>query len=382
MKKFLTLILISTTLGCHHPNTLETNTKLLLDEFEWQLQKDLQDDGLNGSFSMAIVKGNQIIRSKAFGTVDLEALQADTNSIYRIGSISKSFTAFLMMTQVQKGILSLDDPVEKYLPEVREIEGYSDSTIFTFRQLASHTSGLAHLPKGRFVQCRVSVWDSLLLTILPKAYFIAQPDEKYAYSNIGFGILGLAISRAANKPFIELMRTEVFEPLNMKNTFYVIPENKMHHWAHGRSGGPIGGYDDERPKRELSGMTWGVPSGGIWSTANDLAKFVICNTGYSEILNLNNLSLMQTSQTPKGDWQKNYGLGLSIYQDSIIHTIGHQGGNPGYRANLLFEKESEYGVVLLRNYNWGITDLNLRSTLLLRRLKQLENEKNITNAKK
>ncbi len=373
MYKLITLISLLSLMSCNNPNTSNPEINSLLDEFEWQLQKDLKDDGLNGSISMAIVKGNQLIRSKGFGIADLNEFPADTNSIYRIGSISKSFTAFLLMTQVQKGIISLDEPIEKYLPEVKGIKGYSDSTKFTFRQLASHTSGLAHLPEMRFVQCKVASWDSLLLTVLPKTHFISKPDEKYAYSNIGFGVLGKAISRAANKPFIELMESEVFEPLNMQSTFYVIPEEKMQHWAHGRHGGPIGGYDDERPRRELSGMTWGVPNGGIWSTANDLAKFMMANMGHADILNSDNLALMQTSQTPTSDWEKNYGLGFSIYQDSLIHTICHQGGTPGYRANLIFDKESEYGIILLRNYHWGITDLYLRSTLLLRRLREEQN---------
>jgi CubicO group peptidase (beta-lactamase class C family) len=219
----------------------------------------------------------------------------------------------------------------------------------------------------------VDEWESILLDCLPVTDFISNPGEKYSYSNIGFGILGLAVSRASNKSFIELMQTKIFEPLDMKSTFYVIPENRMQHWAHGRSGGPLGGYDDERPKKELAGRSWAVPNGGIWSTANDLAKFMICNMGYSQILIGDDLALMHTTQTPEGSWDENYGLGFTIYQDSLIHTIGHQGGTPGYRANLLFEKESKYGVVLLRNYNWGVTDLNLRSTLLLRRLKEVYN---------
>ena len=97
--------------------------------------------------------------------------------------------------------------------------------------------------------------------------------------------------------------------------------------------------------------------------------------GYSEILNEDNLALMQTTQTPEGKWHENYGLGFTIYQDSIITTIGHQGETPGYRANFLFDKESQYGVILLRNYSRGITDLNLKSTILLRKLRKLSSKR-------
>ena len=353
--------------SCNKPPALEET--FLLDEFEWQLEKDLRDDDLNGSMAMTIVKGNKVLRSKAFGMADLNNTPADTNNIYRVGSVSKSFTAFLMMLLVQDEIITLDEPVEKYVPEVRNITGYSDSTKFTFRELASHTAGLASIPKTRYIHGSVDEWESILLKVMPAVYFIDQPGKRYAYSNVAFAILGLALSRASQQPFVTLMEQKVFLPLGMKNTFYEIPENKMKHLAAGRSGGPMGGYDDERPRKEIVGRSFAVPNGGIWSTANDLARFMRCIMGYESLLNKENLTIMLSTQTPPGRWSENYSLGFSIYEDDVIHTIGHQGGTPGYRANFLFEQETEYGVILLRNYNWGVTDLNLRSTLLLRQLK-------------
>ena len=372
MNKILFLLLSISLLGCSTPEQSVSPEQAILNEFERQLQKDLDDDNLNGSFSMAIVKGDELVRSTALGLADLDMVPADTNSLYRVGSVSKSFTAFLMMTQVQKGLISLDEPVEKYLPEVKQIQGYTDSPPFTFRQLASHTSGLAHLPKARYKHGSVAEWEDLLLEFIPKTHMVNKPGQKYLYSNIGFGILGLALSRAANTPFIELMQQEVFTPLGMSNTFYEIPESKISQLAKGRAGGPMGGYDDARPQREIVGRGWSVPNGGIWSTASDLARFMHCNLGYCSILRPENLALMQTIQTPAGGWQQVYGLGFTIYQDSTLHTIGHEGGTPGYRANFLFDKNSEYGVILLRNYNWGITNLNLRSTVLLRKLNRAQ----------
>ncbi len=371
----LTITLLAIFFGCNMPKSSDTAVDVILDEFEMQIEKELRDDNLNGGMSMVIVRGDKVIRSKAFGTSDLATLQADTSGIYRIGSISKSFTAFLMMRLLEKDLIFLDDPVEKFVPEVKLILGYSDSTKFTFRQLASHTSGLAHLPRMVYRHGSVDEWESILFDCLPLTNFEAKPGERYLYSNIGYGILGMALSRAANKPFIELMNDEVFVPLHLQNTFYTIPENRMVNWVHGRSGGPMGGYDDERPKKELEGRSWAVPNGGIWSTANDLARFMICSMGYTDLLSHENLTVMQSKQTPDGGWEENYGLGFNIYKDSLLHTIGHQGGTPGYRANLLFEKKSEYGIILLRNYNWGTTDLNLRSTILLRKLKEVKETK-------
>ena len=319
---------------------------------------------------MTIVKGNKIIRSKAFGTADLHNLKADTGTIFRIGSVTKSFTAFLMMQLVQDGIIKLDDPIEKYLPEIRELVGYSDSTKISFAQVASHTSGLHSGPNlGKAANATVDEWESLLLECIPTTSFGSKPGQRYSYSNIGYAILGLAISRAAGKPFIELIHTRIFQPLNMKNSFFLVPDNRQIDLAQGRWGGPMGEIDDLRPKADHTNIGWSVANGGIFSTTNDLAKFMFSIMGYSDLLNDQNLEMMQTTHTPKGKWHENYGFGFTLYHDSIISTIGHQGGNPGYRANFLFEKETRYGVILLRNYSWGITDLNLRSTILLRDLK-------------
>jgi CubicO group peptidase (beta-lactamase class C family) len=158
----------------------------------------------------------------------------------------------------------------------------------------------------------------------------------------------------------------------MENSFFLVPDERQNDLAQGRWGGPMGEVDDLRPKEDHTNIGWSVPNGGIFSTTSDLAKFMFCNMGLSDILNDTNLKSMQTTQTPPGKWYENYGYGFSLYEDSLISTIGHQGGNPGYRANFLFEKESGYGVILLRNYSWGITDLNLRSTILLRELKEFE----------
>lgn len=348
--------------------------KSIVSEFENQLKKDLKDDNINGSISSAIVKDNKIIWSEAHGTFDNDnKISADTTTIYRTGSISKSFTAFLMMQLIQEEIIELDEPIEKYLPEIREMNGYSDSTKITFRQLASHTSGLIREPKlENAASGPIEEWEDKILLSIPKTSFQSKPGKQYSYSNIGFGILGLAISRAAKNPFIELVKDKIFKPLNMKSSFFIVPKDRLANLATGMGGGPQGNLDKEKPKKEHVGRGYKVPNGAIYSTPNDLAKFMIANMGYSEMLNKDNLELMQTTKTPEGEWWKNYGLGFSLYQDSTISTVGHGGAVSGYTANFIFEKESRYGVILMRNYNWGATNLNLRSLILLRKLKEVD----------
>lgn len=343
----------------------------VINEFDHQLQKDLSDDNIDGSISAAIVKGNQIIWSKAYGPSDKDRkIAANSKTIYRIGSISKSFTAFLMMQFVQDGTIALNDPIEKFLPEIRQLDGYSDSTKITFKQLASHKSGLVREPSLKdSAEGPIEEWKDKVLLSIPHTSFKSKPGERYSYSNIGYGILGLALSRAAKKPFIELVKDNIFTPFNMNNSYFIVPDSKADSLAKGMNGGSLGPLDDIKPLKEHLGRGYKVPNGGIYSTPNDLAKFMIHNMGYTEILSKENLALMQSPKNSDNEIT-NYGLGFVLYEDDNITTVGHGGSVSGYTAMFKFEKESQYGVILMRNYNWGITHLDLRSMTLLRKLKE------------
>jgi len=377
MKNLIFAIILFSLCGCGNSSLDQSadneSLESLIREFEIQLAKDVVDDSINGSISAAIVYENEIIWSKAFGVSNIDNnTMADTNTIYRTGSISKSFTAFLMMQLEQDGLINLDDPVEEYLIEIKDLIGYSESTKITFRQLASHTSGLMREPiLENAAEGIIAEWENKILESIPETSLIYKPGEGYSYSNIGVGILGLALSRAANVSFIELVEDKIFKPLNMKNSFFIVPNEKMKYLAKGIGGGPLGELNLEMPEKEHAGRGYKVPNGGIYSTPNDLGRFMISNMGYSKLLNQKKLNEMQTNQTPnEGFWK--YGLGFSLYQDSSISTIGHGGSVWGYTANFEFDNESKYGVILMRNYDWGITNLDLRSKILLRRLKTVQ----------
>ena len=375
MSKTLITILIIVLAGYYIPSNAQfkkgNDLKTIVDEFRNKIKKDVEDDNVKGSISAAIVKGDKIIWSGACGLSDINnKTKADSTTIYRIGSISKSFTAFLMMQLVEEGTIKLNDPIEKYFPEIKELIGYSNSTRITFQHLASHTSGLIREPKlENAASGPIEDWEIKILQSIPKTSFKSKPGEEFSYSNIGFGILGLAISRAANKSFIELVKEKIFKPLNMTNSFFIVPENRMADLAKGMSIYSIGEIDTQS-KLEHLGRGYKVPNGGIYSTPNDLAKFIASNMGYIEILRKDHLATMQSKQTP----YVNYGLGFFLYQDSTISTVGHGGGVAGYTCRLLFEKESQYGVILMRNYNRGNTNLYASSVALIRKLKAMDSK--------
>src|ERR1700761_5439687 len=126
---------------------LNEKESLVINKFGDQLKKDVEIDNIKGSISAAVIKNNKIIWSNAYGYANRDKkILADTNTIYRIGSITKTFTATLLMLLVEDKKINLDDLAEKYVPEVKDLQGYSDKTKFTIRQLASHTSGLKREP--------------------------------------------------------------------------------------------------------------------------------------------------------------------------------------------------------------------------------------------
>jgi CubicO group peptidase (beta-lactamase class C family) len=350
---------------------------LIIDEFENQLKKDVGDDNINGSVSASVIKKNKIVWSNAFGYSDInENTLSDSNTIYRTGSITKPFTAFLMMKLVQDGVIELGHPVDVYFPEIRELEGYSDATRITFHQLASHTSGLIREPELEKADSGpIEGWENKVIQSIPKTSFENKPGDKFSYSNIGYGILGLALSRSANEPFTKMIEEKIFKPLNMENSFFIVPEHKLKNLSQGISGGPFGDgeLDMETPKNEHQGRGYKVPNGGIYSTPTDLGKFLMSNMGNTNILEKKYLEIMHTNQTPEKTFHS-YGLGFGLYQDNAIAIVEHSGAVRGYSAYFGFEKNYGYGVVLMRNYNWGTTDFNLDPKILLRKL--IEYEKN------
>jgi len=352
-----------------------TEFEAVISRFEAKLANDVKEDA-KGSISAAVVIGNKIVWEKGFGWADVQnTIPADERTVYRTGSISKSFTAVLMVQLSSRNIIKLDDPVERYFPEIQELADTLGVTApITFRQLASHTAGLIREPRLRNAASGpIEIWEEKILESIPRTYFQNFPGEKYSYSNIGFGILGLAVSRAAGKSFMKLVSEYIFKPLRMEDSFFIIPEEKEDRIAAGYQVRKDGTIDAEFPALEHRGRGYKVPNGGIYSTAGDLARFVSAMTGTSaaQILSAKQREEMMTIQTPESD-KKGYGLGFSItINDDTIKMVGHGGSVAGYNAHMVFNPESKTGVILLRNYNRGKTNLGRTAQELLRELVML-----------
>ncbi|MFC1728841.1 serine hydrolase [candidate division KSB1 bacterium] len=342
-----------------------------ISRFAAQIAHDVAVDS-TGSISAAVVVGNDVVWEQGFGWADVEnRIPADAHTIYRTGSISKSFTAVLMMQMIERGYFALDDAVEDHFADFQNlIDKPEGAGKITFRQMASHTAGLIREPRLEGAASGpISGWEEKIIESIPHTAYQSLPGERYSYSNIGFGILGLATSRIAGESFMDLVTEHIFEPLGMESSFFIVTPELLPHLSMGYQRSRDGSISAEMPALEHAGRGYKVPNGGIYSTVGDLAKFVAAMTGASpeKIFTEETRMEMLKRQTPEGGGGYGLGFSVSIDEDGFI-TRGHGGSVAGYNANMVFDPESQIGVTILRNYSGGATNLGRASRALLKEL--------------
>ena len=333
-----------------------------LTAFSRQLRADVAADDVGGIVAGVMVDGD-LVWAQAFGWADRDArTPMSTASISRTGSISKSVTAVLMMRLLDEGVIGLDEPVERYLPAFASVKDRRvDAQPVTFRHLASHTAGLIREPQWPdAVVGPIELWDKRIVESLPLTAYDTVPGARYQYSNIGFGTLGLALAKAAGRPFMEMVRTEVLEPLGMTGSEFVVAGAKLEaRLAAGYVIGQDGSIDGGQPAREHAGRGYKVPNGGVYSTVADLGRFMGAMSGVPGLRILSEESRQEalSIQTPENP-NRGYGLGFSVQIDEQGRKIASHGGSvAGYTAHMAFDPKARIGVVLLRNYGRGSTNL-------------------------
>ena len=345
-----------------------------LTAFSRQLRVDVAADDVGGIVAGVMVDGD-LVWAQAFGWADRDArTPMSTASISRTGSISKSVTAVLMMRLLDEGVIGLDEPVERYLPAFASIKDRRvDAQPVTFRHLASHTAGLIREPQWPdAVVGPIELWDKRIVESLPLTAYDTVPGARYQYSNIGFGTLGLALAKAAGRPFMEMVRTEVLEPLGMTGSEFVVAGAKREaRLAAGYVIGQDGSIDGGQPAREHAGRGYKVPNGGVYSTVADLGRFMGAMSGVPGLRILSEESRQEalSIQTPENP-NRGYGLGFSVQIDEQGRKIASHGGAvAGYTAHMAFDPEARIGVVLLRNYGRGSTNLGTATQGLVAQLR-------------
>ena len=325
-----------------------------------QLQADVAADNV-GSITAAVVIGDSIVWSEGFGWADRDKrIPAGANTLYRIGSISKTFTAVVLAQLVDRRVLALDDPVERFLPEIRGLTNpRPGAKPITFRQLASHTAGIIREPRLQGAASGpIAEWESKILASIPATSFDTVPGARYAYSNIGYGILGLALSRAARAPFMTLVEDGIFRPLGMTHSTFIVADSVRPSLSVGYANGSNGSINADGPAAEHAGRGYKVPNGGVYASVTDMARFTAALTGAGKpVMSDSTRRAMLTKQTPE-QGGSGYGLGLQLASpNGGVLVASHGGSVAGYTSSFAFDPVSKIGVILLRNYGQGRTRL-------------------------
>lgn len=295
------------------------------------LQPFVDQQSLAGAVILVANK-EKVLTVEAVGFADIENKKAmSTDAIFWIASQSKPITAAALMVLVDEGKVKLDDPVEKYLPEFKDIQlnGKKPETTMIVRQLLSHTSGMPFKsPQEQPTLDTLTVKESALS--YTKTPLVSEPGTKYLYSNAGINTAGRIIEVVSGMTYEEFLDKKLFVPLGMKDTTFWPNEAQVKRLAKV--------YKPNAAKNGLEASTivqlkypltdrkrQPMPGGGLFSTANDVARFcqMVMNGGTldgKKVLSESAVKEMTKRQTPM-TMKENYGLGWSVGVD----TFGHGG---------------------------------------------------------
>jgi D-alanyl-D-alanine carboxypeptidase len=280
---------------------------------------------------------------RTYGFADLASRQAVTpETLFEIGSIGKTFTAVAILQLVDEGRLDLEAPVDRYLPWF-VVPQQAGRPPITIAHLLSHTAGLVAGIDGT-PEAAFQVWS---LRDLPT---FSAPGERFHYSNVGYKALGLVLEAVEGRPYREVIRARILDPLGMSATEPAITHDIRTRLAVG--------YEylhDDRigyPGAPLAPATWletETADGSIASTAADMCAFVRLLLREGDGLLSESAFAEMTAGNPSEGETAFYGYGLVIRELEGRRLIGHGGGMVGYLAGMQADPEAGLGVIVLQN---------------------------------
>lgn len=296
------------------------------------------------SASVAVARGGEIVFARAYGVTDLVSRRpATTATRYRIGSVSKQFTATAILLLADRGKLSLDDPVARWIPEI-------GSQTATVRQALTHTGGFAEFWPTDYLLPTLK--RSTTAVEVARRWGAAPPNfapgTKWSYSNTGYNALGLIVERAAGLPLDEFLKRNVFMPLGMRSAIDV----------DGRSPG-IGdalGYErtaDGPPRiAQQPARGWTFAAGDLAMTAEDLALWDL-NLVQNRLLSPATAIAQQAEQKLVDGSATGYGFGVFLGAANGHRLVSHNGILPGFLSENRVYPDDAAAIVVLVNGSYG-----------------------------
>lgn len=317
------------------------------EEFKASIQERVHQ-GYTPSISVGIIDSSGTHFYNYGITKNVDGKKVDESTIYEIGSISKVFTSLLLAEMVAEGKMSLDDPIEKYLPNV-QVPDYQGVKI-TLKHLATHNSGLPRLPGnlnlGEDPENPYAHYDEkMLLDFLEKYKLSNKPGTKHEYSNLGAGLLGYILTKENEMSLEDLFYQKIGKRIFADNTKITLTNEQKEQLALGHAGGDI------VPNWDFQDALAG--GGAFKSNVSEMLSFLFLQLNLDE----NEITpATELTQELQAHIDTKMGLGWHFYKENIRW---HNGGTGGYKSFCGIDLEKNRGVVILTNSTYSVDDLGL-----------------------
>ncbi len=353
MKRFLNILIIAQLFFIISVNTTTAQSKSdtfsKVDSLIRSVRKTLQ---LKTGLSIAVVRNDKMIFSKAYGYSDVENnVKAKTSTPFYIASSTKSFTAELIKLLSDEGVVNIDEPINKYLPDL-ELPSPLSAKMISLRDLLTHRSGIENIAVILRTAFTGQHTNDELLKLFSKSEF---SGIKYRYTNTDYVLASLAIEKQTGKSWKDLLKEKIFDPLEMKNTSAYVsyfPKDELPK-NYTTLGGKLEKIDFDKTDKTMHA------AGGIYSSADDLANWLIFNINRGKFKNTQIISPLSMDEIHSSQINFKqtffkykrfaYGLGWirSDYNGNLL--IHHFGSYTGSRSHISFMPEKNIGVVALTN---------------------------------
>ena len=307
--------------------------------------------------SIGVVRGSDTLELKGFGLANVEdSVPATAATVYRVGSITKQFTAAAILQLVEQGKVQLDAPVSTYLPKFPRDDGR-----LTIRQLLTHTSGLPNyteLPEFADLR-RTDLADGQLVALFGGRPLDFPPGTRWHYSNSGYYTLGLVLQQLGGVPYAVYLDQTILKPLGLEHTLYCSVEPLVPHRAAGYS---VSG--DQIVNASYLSMHLPGAAGALCSTVGDLLRWQRSLVG-GRVVRPATYHDMTTPAVLRDGTHPTYGFALGVYTLHGHAAVEHSGGINGFSADLAYYPADSLSVVVLMNSDAG------DASLLARRVAEL-----------
>ncbi len=325
-------------------------------EFEAKLATFVKENRLAGA-AAGVVHGDELAWASGVGFADVESRRpAGPDTLYRIASITKTFTGTAIMQLRDAGRLDLDDAAVQWLPELAG-SGSPDATgRITIRRLLSHESGLMSEPPGTDFALLQPRYEGVAARNLARATEINAPigpNQQPKYSNLGYQLLGEIVARASGQDYSAYLQQEVLTPLQMTETgFDPMPDSMAARRATAYTQRTFSDELDVAPD-----LADGLAEGGLWSTVSDLGRWVSFHLGAhadqpreSSVLGAETLREMHKPRYLSDEsWTEAFAISWYAVRKGDVIWVQHSGGLHGFTSNACFDRDQKVGAVVLLN---------------------------------